>query len=142
MTCNIGQCLAQVEIPAECGRSNVTLTRIVNGTPARKGAWPWQVAIGYRNPNDDTIDYLCGGTLVTTRHVVTAAHCLRDDLETVLLGEHIIEDDNDGAAPEEYKVTSSINCSYEMSSPHSYRSLRRHLMKITMVEHLKMTLLS
>ena len=38
------------------------------------------------------------------RHVVTAAHCLRDDLETVLLGEHIIGNDTDGASPEEYKV--------------------------------------
>ena len=32
------------------------------------------------------VEYLCGATLVTDRHVVTAAHCLRDDMVSVLLG--------------------------------------------------------
>lgn len=62
------------------------------------------MAIGYKDPSNGNIDYLCGATLVTKRHVVTAAHCLRDDLETVLLGEHVIGNDTDGATPEEYKV--------------------------------------
>ena len=64
----VKDCPPKVEIPPECGLSNVTNTRITNGKPARRGSFPWQVAIGYRNPNDDTIDYLCGGALVTKRH--------------------------------------------------------------------------
>jgi len=93
-----------VEIPPECGRTNITQTRIVNGTPAKKGSWPWQVAIGYTNPDTGGIDYLCGGALVTARHVVTAAHCMREDLVTVLLGEHVLHNDTDGARPEEFSV--------------------------------------
>ena len=95
------ECPPKVEIPSDCGITNVKSTRITNGKPAPRGGFPWQVAVGYRNPNDDTIDYLCGAALVTkrlnpiftlkqsivySRHVVTAAHCIRDDLETVLLG--------------------------------------------------------
>ena len=43
--------------------------RIVGGTEAPKGAWPWQALItswGFG---------FCGGTLVDEQWVVTAAHC-------------------------------------------------------------------
>merc|ERR1712110_516488 len=102
--CGDEACPSSVEIPPECGLSKVRALRITNGQPAKKGQWPWQVALGYTNPADNTIDYLCGGALVTKRHVVTAAHCLRDDMVTVLLGEHVLKNDTDGANPEEFKI--------------------------------------
>ena len=60
-------CSSAVAIPPECGISKVRALRITNGAPAKKGQWPWQVALGYTNPSDNTIDYLCGGALVTKR---------------------------------------------------------------------------
>jgi len=109
-TCVQEECPStSVEIPPECGVSTgIRQTRIVAGVDALQGSFPWQAALGYRDPSSGNIDYLCGATLVTKRHVVTAAHCLRDDLETVLLGEHIIGNDTDGANPEEFRVLKQI----------------------------------
>lgn len=92
-----------MELPPECGRKTVGSLRITNGKPAKRNAWPWQVAIGY-NDTEGKIDYLCGGTLVTKRHVVTAAHCVQDSMATVLLGEYVLHNDTDGVTPEEFKI--------------------------------------
>jgi len=102
--CGDETCPSSVAIPPECGITKVRALRITNGRPALNGQWPWQVALGYTNPTDNTRDYLCGGALVTKRHVVTAAHCLRDDMVTVLLGEYVLHNDTDGASPEEFKI--------------------------------------
>lgn len=50
---------------------------IVGGEPAAVGELPWQVAV-YPGP------YLCGGTLISTQWVVTAAHCVVDDAGAVM----------------------------------------------------------
>lgn len=62
-----------------CGDSNSTLTRVVGGQPAKKGAWPWMALIGYTNDLSG-LTWKCGGTLITTRHVLTAAHCIKATL--------------------------------------------------------------
>ena len=56
--------------------------RIIGGTEAKPGRWPWQVVIlnKYR-------EAFCGGTLIHPRWVVTAAHCVRKHL-VVRVGEH------------------------------------------------------
>ena len=54
--------------------------KIVGGTKAAPGAYPFQVALlrVRRNPDGSftPVAQFCGGTLVTARYVLTAAHCL------------------------------------------------------------------
>lgn len=52
---------------------NNTQGRIIDGSPASVGQFPWQVAVSYR-----TIlgSYFCGGSLIGEEWVLTAAHCV------------------------------------------------------------------
>nr|QXF31018.1 trypsin family serine protease [Frankliniella occidentalis] len=51
--------------------------------------FPWAVRLGYRSPYGGTA-YQCGGALISSRYVITAAHCTEKSSPpvTVRLGEH------------------------------------------------------
>ncbi|XP_020916346.1 chymotrypsin-like elastase family member 2A [Exaiptasia diaphana] len=53
-------------------------TRIVGGTAAQPGEWPWQVMLMYKRSDNGEWSQFCGGTLVTPDWVVTASHCVSD----------------------------------------------------------------
>ncbi|XP_060112658.1 prostasin isoform X1 [Heteronotia binoei] len=46
------------------------LGRILGGTDAKSGQWPWQVGFSIHSQH-----HVCGGTLITPEWVITAAHC-------------------------------------------------------------------
>lgn len=95
----------------ECGKIGINRDKIVGGTPAQLGSWPWIAALGYQDVNrdgdlrNDPLSWWCGGALITDRHVVTAAHCVKNNrvnskLVAVRLGELDMNPDvADGATP-------------------------------------------
>lgn len=62
-----------------CGYSNISHGRIIGGEPAEFGAWPWIALLGYTK-SMGMIDFRCGGSLISNRHVLTAAHCVTQSL--------------------------------------------------------------
>ncbi|MEM7125928.1 MAG: trypsin-like serine protease [Chloroflexota bacterium] len=67
---------------------------IVGGQEAVEGAWPWQAAIYLLRPIGDPL-YFCGGSLIESEWILTAAHCVEDlraDDLLIILGRHRLSD--------------------------------------------------
>lgn len=60
-----------------CGRGHASnrFARIMGGQDAVPHSYPWMVSLSKRSLNNL---HLCGGVLITHRHVLTAAHCMED----------------------------------------------------------------
>lgn len=73
-----------------------TEDRVVGGTEATPHSWPWQVSLG--DPEYEGIGHFCGGALISSQWVLTAAHCLKERRASdvvVTLGVHDLLDVGD-----------------------------------------------
>ena len=104
---------ASISLPTydadKCGVSNAVRSRIVGGNNAPRGGYPWLAALGYQTP---TVRFLCGGSLITQKHVVSAAHCVIDGLSFVRLGAYEITSSTEGSIDVTIE-TKSIHESYD-----------------------------
>ena len=70
---------------ANIKRDNLTVNKIVGGRPSIVGDWGWQIGmIRYGK-------FVCGGSLINSQWVITAAHCVRGSAasaNTLLIGAH------------------------------------------------------
>ncbi|XP_049548480.1 uncharacterized protein LOC125959680 [Anopheles darlingi] len=70
--------------------------KIMHGTPTVEGQYPWQVSLELLHPSYGFIGHWCGGVLIDRNWVLSAAHCIHNDLFnlplpalwTVVLGEY------------------------------------------------------
>ncbi|GBL87533.1 U21-ctenitoxin-Pn1a [Araneus ventricosus] len=81
-----------------CGKSLVTSNypdRIVGGTHALPGQYPWMVSL--RERGDHGFEHVCGATILNRNWIVTAAHCIdyqSTRMYEVLLGLHKLSEEH------------------------------------------------
>lgn len=113
---------------AVCGISNFTQTRVVGGMNAKLSkyvinttmyagfrhcffsadAYPWIAILAYQFDSNEAPKYLCAGSLVSQRFILTTAHCVKDELQYARLGEHDLASDADGANPLNVPIVEKI----------------------------------
>jgi secreted trypsin-like serine protease len=100
---------------------------IVGGEAAKTGEFPHMAAVGWNY--NGRLDFACGGSLISDRFVLTAAHCLRRDNQppnVIRLGEQHLYSDLDGAQPQEFGVKRTIK--------HGNYSIRYNYFDIALIE--------
>lgn len=63
----------------ECGTQMDDLNKIYGGTETDVGEYPWVVLLQYAT-SDGKMQYGCAGSLISSRYVLTAAHCVNEEL--------------------------------------------------------------
>lgn len=66
-------CIPASGISPTCGVQTDNRIRVVGGDDAYDCEFPWMAAVTVNN-------LFCGGTILDRRHVLTAAHCMKDKL--------------------------------------------------------------
>ncbi|NXN87974.1 CEL2A elastase, partial [Bombycilla garrulus] len=72
------------------------VSRVVGGEAARPYSWPWQASLQYQSSGKWY--HTCGGTLIATNWVLTAAHCISSSLTyRVVLGKYNLDAEEEGS---------------------------------------------
>ncbi|XP_060870725.1 venom protease-like isoform X2 [Metopolophium dirhodum] len=76
---DIYETVSSRKLPSQdtCGWSEITHYPVDGGNTSVLGAWPWIAALGYLNLNmeNPAYEWMCAGSLISDRFVITAAHC-------------------------------------------------------------------
>lgn len=85
-----------------CGRPTFppVLNRVVAGEDVRPHSWPWQVSL--QSDSSGRWSHVCGGTLISSEWVLSAAHCINDRYNyRVELGKHSLKVTEEGSIASE-----------------------------------------
>lgn len=84
----------------QCGIANSD--RIIGGKNASLGSYPWLARVGYikKDEMDKDATFRCGGSVITEQFIITAAHCVVNLANNIIvsrirLGEHNTETNPD-----------------------------------------------
>ena len=75
---------------SDCGRPGPS--QIIGGQVSREGAWPWHVGVFFSSGSQST--YQCGGSLINSRYIITAAHCTFQKLSNSINIRYVHVSDN------------------------------------------------
>ncbi|MEQ2266287.1 hypothetical protein XENORESO_014155 [Xenotaenia resolanae] len=50
--------------------------RVIGGSDAQPNTWKWQVSLQLDSYNEGFFSHICGGSVVDSFHIMTAAHCI------------------------------------------------------------------
>ena len=57
------------------------ITRIYGGRVSTIGQWPWQISVRIFSEDQITMKHHCGGSIISSNYVVSAAHCFKNQLD-------------------------------------------------------------
>ncbi|XP_049341919.1 chymotrypsin-like elastase family member 2A [Astyanax mexicanus] len=78
-----------------CGKPTnpPSVSRVVGGEDVKANSWPWQASLQYLSGS--SYYHTCGGTLIASQWVLTAAHCIGSRTYRVYLGKHSLNAANE-----------------------------------------------